>query len=84
MMRVSYTRCDNDHCAYYRTFHDVPFILLMLYVDEKSIAYRDMSKIKDLKVELSQEFDMKDLGAVQKILDMEIQRGRKVGKVCLS
>lgn len=84
MLRVGYTRCDHDHCAYFRVLDDGLFVLLMLYVDDMLIACRDMSRITELKVELSREFDMKDLGAAQKILGMEIRRDRKVGKLWLS
>ena len=33
---------------------------------------------------MNQEFEMKDLGEAKKILGMEIIKGRKRGKVCLS
>ncbi|TQD92770.1 hypothetical protein C1H46_021606 [Malus baccata] len=48
-------------------------ILLLLYVDDILIACQDKSRIQDLKM-LSEEFDMKDLGAAQKILGMEGSR----------
>ena len=41
------------------------------------IASKSMSKILELKMELSKEFEMKDLGNAQRILGMEIQRDRK-------
>ena len=36
-------------------------IYLLLYVDDMLIASQSMVKIKELKAELSREFDMKDL-----------------------
>ena len=48
------------------------------------IASHDKSLINQLKTQLSHEFEMKDLGPAKKILGMEIQRDRQVGKLFLS
>ena len=56
----------------------------MLYVDEMLIASKDKSLISKLKSQLSEEFEMKDLGVGKKILGMEIQRDQKAGKLYLS
>lgn len=51
-------------------------IYLLLYVDDMLIASQSMVKIKELKAELSREFDMKDLGKAQRILGKGISRDR--------
>ena len=38
------------------------------------IAVKSMSEVNKLKILLSKEFDMKDLGAAKKIRGMEIRR----------
>jgi hypothetical protein len=43
-----------------------------------------MKEINKLKALLSREFDMKDLGATKKILEMEIPRDRDAKKLWLS
>jgi ATP-binding cassette subfamily B (MDR/TAP) protein 1 len=48
------------------------------------IAAKSRKEITTLKRLLSTEFKMKDLGAVKKILGMEITRDRKVGLLFLS
>nr|GMD85028.1 Retrovirus-related Pol polyprotein from transposon TNT 1-94 [Ipomoea batatas] len=48
------------------------------------IASPDMSLVEKLKSQLSNEFEMKDLGAAKKILGMEIHRDRQAGKLYLS
>ncbi|TXG57650.1 hypothetical protein EZV62_015479 [Acer yangbiense] len=78
------TRCLKDSCVYYHVFEDGMIILLLLYVDDMLIACQDMSRIQKLKMQLSKEFDMKDLGATQKILGMQIIRDRVAGKIWLS
>ncbi|PRQ16639.1 putative RNA-directed DNA polymerase [Rosa chinensis] len=84
MLKIGYTRCLYDCCVYYHVFEDGEIILLLLYVDDMLIACKDMSKIEELKKKLGAEFDMKDLGAAQNILGIEIRRDRKAGKIWLS
>jgi len=45
------------------------------------IASKDKSLISKLKSQLSNEFEMKNLGANKKILGMEIHRDRKANKL---
>ncbi|KAJ4971061.1 hypothetical protein NE237_004160 [Protea cynaroides] len=54
-----------------------------VWSDDMLIAANNMSHIQVLKRQLSDEFEMKDLGAAKKILGMEIRRDRKVGKLYL-
>jgi hypothetical protein len=84
MVRHGYTRSSHDSCVYYKQLSDGSFIYLLLYVDDMLIAAKNMLEIKRLKSLLSDEFEMKDLGAAKKILGMEIQRDRKAGKLYLS
>ena len=48
------------------------------------IVAKSMTEVNRLKVLLSKEFDMKDLGAAKKILGMEICRDRDSGRLWLS
>ena len=57
---------------------------MLLYVDDVLITSKDKSLIDKLKSQLSDEFEMKDLGAAKKILGMEIHRDQKAGKLYLS
>lgn len=60
------------------------FIYLILYVDYMLIASKGIFLINNLKSQLSNEFEMKNLGATKKILGMEIHRERQAGKLYLS
>ena len=64
--------CDNFVC--HKELFDGSFIYLLLYIDDMLIAYKNMSEINMLKTQLQEEFEMKDLGAMKKILGMEIHR----------
>nr|GEU55403.1 retrovirus-related Pol polyprotein from transposon TNT 1-94 [Tanacetum cinerariifolium] len=63
---------------------DGSFLYLVLYVDDMLIDAPNKDQIRELKDQLSNEFDMKDLGAAKRILGMEIQRDKKIGKLTLS
>nr|GEZ29034.1 retrovirus-related Pol polyprotein from transposon TNT 1-94 [Tanacetum cinerariifolium] len=63
---------------------DGSFFYLVLYVDDMLIAAPNKDQIRELKDQLSNEFDMKYLGAAKRILDMEIRRNRKIGKLTVS
>ncbi|CAA0823050.1 Uncharacterized mitochondrial protein AtMg00810 [Striga hermonthica] len=84
MVKIGYKRCDFDCCVYTKSLGDGSMIFLLLYVDDMLIAAKNMRDIIDLKSLLSQEFEMKDLGAAKKILGMEIHRDRGSKKLWLS
>ncbi|KAH9658076.1 Integrase catalytic domain-containing protein [Citrus sinensis] len=77
MTKHAYKRCNYDCCVYFRDIGDGKMIYLMLYVDDMLIVCHSIDEINHLKDLLSSEFDMKDLGAVRKILGMEIIRDKK-------
>jgi hypothetical protein len=53
---------------YARSLDDGSSIFLLLYVDDMLIAAKSIVEVNKLKVLLSREFDMNDLGAAKKIL----------------
>ncbi|CAL8994262.1 unnamed protein product, partial [Prunus brigantina] len=83
MIGQKYTRSHFDHCVYFRKLRDGTFIYLLLYVDDMLIACKSKVEIDRLKTQLSNEFEMKDLGEARKILGMEIERDRAKGKISL-
>ena len=60
------------------------FIYLVLYVDDMLLAGNDKEIIQDLKTHLSSKFEMKDHGAENYILDMEIKRDQTKRKTWLN
>ncbi|KAH9698403.1 hypothetical protein KPL71_024000 [Citrus sinensis] len=80
MKEQRYTRNKFDHCVYFRKLQERSFIYLLLYVDDMLIASKNKDEIEKLKTQLNQEFEIKDLGEVKKILGMEICRDRARGK----
>ncbi|KAL0286680.1 UNVERIFIED_CONTAM: Retrovirus-related Pol polyprotein from transposon TNT 1-94 [Sesamum angustifolium] len=84
MLQIGYKRCEYDCCVYVKSLDDGSSIFLLLYVDDMLIAAKNIHDVLAFKVLLSQEFDMKDLGAATKILGMEIHRDRGSRKLWLS
>lgn len=57
-----------DTCVYKKTVKLGIFVLLLLYVEDILIASCDKQEIDKIKVALSNEFEMKDLGEAKKTL----------------
>ena len=60
------------------------FINIVLYVDDMWIIGNTMNVIKEVKSQLSSKFEVKDLGAANFILGMEIKRDRPSRKLWLN
>jgi len=68
-----YTRSLYDPCVYFRKLLSGEYIYLLLYVDDMLIASKNKFSIDKLKVQLSCEFEMKDLGGARRILGMKLK-----------
>ena len=73
---LGFTRSKSYHCVYFKLIGD-RVIYLVLYVDDMLLVGNDKEIIQDLKTQFSSKFDMKDLGATNYILGMEIKRDRE-------
>ena len=67
-----------------KSLDDGSSIFLLLYVDDMLITAKSMSEVNKLKILLSREFKMKDLGVDKNILGMEIHIERALGRLWLS
>ena len=83
LQQIVFTRSDFDHCLYFKNLNLSTAGYLLLYVDDMIILSKDKAVIKGLKAKLKQEFEMKELGQIQKILGIEITRNRVDGRLCL-
>jgi len=83
ILGLGFSRNKTDHCVYFKLVGD-HFIYIALYVDDMLLIGNNKEIIKDVKIKLSSEFDMKDLGAANFILGMEIRRDRENMKLWLN
>ncbi|KAG8485659.1 hypothetical protein CXB51_018846 [Gossypium anomalum] len=84
MSSHDFKRSSFDSCVYFKKNSDSSFVYLLLYVDDMLIVAKDKGEIRKVKAQLSEEFEMKDLGPAKKILCMKILRDRKTIKLYLS
>eukprot|EP00253_Pinus_taeda_P031769 PITA_31769 len=80
---LGFTRSKVDHCVYFKLICD-RVIYLVLYVDDMLLVGNDKEINQYLKTQLSSKFDMKDLGAANYILGMEIKRNLEKRKLWLN
>ena len=80
---LGFTRRKEDQSVYFKLIGDC-VIYLVLYVDDMLLIGNDKEIIQDLKTQLFLKFDMKDLGAANYILGMEINRDRAKRKLFLN
>jgi hypothetical protein len=73
ILGLGFVRSKVDHCVYSKQVGN-HFIYVVLYVDDMLLVGNNMDVIKEVKLQLSSKFDMKDLGAAKFILGMEIKR----------
>jgi hypothetical protein len=72
-----------DHYVYSKQVGN-HFIYVVLYVDDMLLVGNNMDVIKEVKSQLSSKFDMKDLGAANFILGMDIKRDHANKKIWLN
>ncbi|CAM6082590.1 unnamed protein product [Calypogeia fissa] len=86
MRTLGFIQSEYDCCLYMKKVNNkvFGFIVLILYVDDMIIVAKEMAEVNKLKMQLSSEFSMKDLGPARFILGMEIHRDRKQGKLWLT
>ena len=72
ILGLVFLRIKIDHCAYFKQVGD-HFINIVLYVDDMFLIENNMNAIKEVKSQLSSKFYMKELGAIEFILGMEIK-----------
>jgi hypothetical protein len=83
ILGLGFVRSRVDHCVYSKQAGN-HFIYVVLYVDDMLLVGNNMDVIKEVKSHLSSKFDMKDLGAANFILGMEIKRDHANKKLWLN
>ena len=65
-----FIQCPDEPCVYKRSSGNV-IVFLILYVDDILIIGNDVGTLSSIKVWLSKQFDMKDLGEANHILGIK-------------
>ncbi len=70
---IKFMKSEADLCVYVAQVGDVKFFIVV-YVDDLILVCNDQNKLLQIKEELSQKFEMKDLGELHFFLGMEVER----------
>ena len=71
MAKYGYTQSQSDHTLFIKRRGD-QMACLIIYVDDMIITGDDEDEIENLKRNLFQEFEMKDLGTLKYFLGIEV------------
>ena len=83
LTEIGFKRCQKEYCLYVKEI-DGNLILVLVYVDDLKMSADCLADLIDLKNQLSERFEMKDLGEIDYFLKMEIKRDRKKGILSIS
>ncbi len=72
---IEFMKGEADPSVYVAEVGDVKFFI-MVYVDDLILVCNNQKKLLQIKEELSQKFEMKDLGELHFFLGMEVERNR--------
>lgn len=72
LLRCGLTRCKSDQCLYIRHSQE-KFTMVLVYVDDIAVATNDESFVQDMKKNLQEKFEMKDLGEMKQFLGIRIR-----------
>ena len=75
LIGFDFKQCESDPCIFIHTNLNGQKTYIALYVDDFIIAGDNNEDIATIKRQLSERFDMKDLGFARKFLGMEIEYG---------
>ena len=83
LVKNGFRRCHKEYCIYILKDDDSTTIIVV-YVDDLTIASTSIDRVNSIKKTLSKRFEMKDLGEINYLLKIEIKRDRKNRKMTLS
>ncbi len=72
---IEFMKSEADPSVYVQQVGDVKFFI-MVYVDDLILVCNNQTKLLQIKEELTQKFEMKDLGEFHFFLGMEVERNR--------
>jgi hypothetical protein len=82
--KIGFLCSAEDHALFVKIDHaGQVLVIITVYVDDLTIAASTMERINETKEALAREFDMKDLGPVDVLLGMKIERNWEEGTISL-
>ena len=76
LLELGFSRCLKEYCIYTKKVGD-EWIMIIVYVDDLTIASKSSILITELKKDLSTRFKMSDLGPIHYMLKIQVERDRE-------
>lgn len=83
MIEIGFNRSESDHCLYIKFVENI-ICYVLLYVDDLAIISNNMKMVNDIKLKLSKEFEMTDVGEIDSFLGIHIERNLNDSSIALS
>ena len=85
LQKVGFKRLKSEACLYVRTdVFEETICIIALYVDDLLIAGSTLDTINQVKLELKEKYEMKDLGRAHHLLGCEVNHDEETGTTFLS
>jgi len=81
LKEIGFSQTPSDPCIYVRTDTEGEILIVAVYVDDIILACNSPAKMNVVKEQLSQKFEMKDLGALHHFLGVKIVQDMSAGTV---
>ena len=78
-----FVQCPDEPCVYKKSIDSV-VVFLILYIDDILLIGNDVGTLSSVKVWVSQQFNMKDLGEASHVLEIRLHRDRQKRMLGLS
>ena len=80
LKEMQFTQTASDSCIYYQKARkDIMFI--GVYVDDIILAAKNEKQLKQVKEDLSNKFDIKDLGELKYFLGIKVEQNKQSGSI---
>ena len=83
LKKFGWKRTQSDPCVYVYTSGNI-IVILTVYVDDILITGGDQQLVDQKKKELTDRFEMTDMGEVKRILGIDVQRDYEQGTLAIS
>ena len=83
VLSLGFKRSNYDCCLYWKRSGDV-IVYLLLYVDDILLMTNNIEEVKRIKAQLSEKFEMTDMGEIKQFLGIKVERDVNQGRLKIS
>ena len=84
MNELGFARCEVDHAMFYRHSTDSALVIVVVHVDDCTIASSKCELIDELKMHIKEFVEITDMGELHWLLGIEVKRDREACTILLS